>query len=183
MDKSSSMQAKDGKEEASAIIPAEPESDVSFMRIAHLNRPEWRYGLVGLLASAVCGAIQPAFAFIMASFVTVFYTGQDNIMKEASFYSWMFFVVGCSTLVATILQQWSFGVMGLQLARRLRVAMMRAMVHNEVGWFDREENSSGVLTTKLGSDASYVRGAVGDTLGLMLQNVLCLAFGYVIALV
>ncbi|KAJ9525056.1 hypothetical protein QJQ45_017385, partial [Haematococcus lacustris] len=209
MDKSSSMQAKDGKEEATATIPAEPESDVSFMRIAHLNRPEWRYGLVGLLASAVCGAIQPAFAFIMASFVTVFYTGQDNIMKEASFYSWMFFVVGCSTLVATILQQWSFGVMGLQLARRLRVAMMRAMVHNEVssrsghidcmgcvahqpgvvdltsqvGWFDREENSSGVLTTKLGSDASYVRGAVGDTLGLMLQNVLCLAFGYVIALV
>ncbi|GFH13375.1 uncharacterized protein HaLaN_09249 [Haematococcus lacustris] len=92
------------------------------------NPEEWRYGLVGLLASAVCGAIQPAFAFIMASFVTVFYTGQ-------------------------------------------------------VGWFDREENSSGVLTTKLGSDASYVRGAVGDTLGLMLQNVLCLAFGYVIALV
>ncbi|KAL6754343.1 MDR-like ABC transporter [Haematococcus lacustris] len=182
MDKSSSMQAKDGKEEAMAIIPAEPESDVSFMRIAHLNRPEWRYGLVGLLASAVCGAIQPAFAFIMASFVTVFYVEQGNIMKEASFYSWMFFVVGCATLVATILQQWSFGVMGLQLARRLRVAMMRAMVHNEVGWFDREENSSGVLTTKLGSDASYVRGAVGDTLGLMLQNVLCLAFGYVIAL-
>ncbi|GFH24318.1 ATP-binding cassette transporter [Haematococcus lacustris] len=164
----------------SAVEPMVPVPMASELAHAALK---WRYGLVGLLASAVCGAIQPAFAFIMASFVTVFYTGQDNIMKEASFYSWMFFVVGCSTLVATILQQWSFGVMGLQLARRLRVAMMRAMVHNEVGWFDRDENSSGVLTTKLGSDASYVRGAVGDTLGLMLQNVLCLAFGYVIALV
>ncbi|KAL6755759.1 MDR-like ABC transporter [Haematococcus lacustris] len=180
MDKSFCMQAKDGKQ---AVIPAEPESDVSFMRIAHLNHPEWRYGLVGLLASAVCGAIPPAFAFILASFVTVFYNEQDKIMKEASFYSWMFFVVGCATLVGNILQQWSFGGMGLQLARRLRVAMMRVMVHNEVGWFDREENSSGVLTTKLGSDANYVRGAVGDTLGLILQNVLCLAFGYVIAMV
>ncbi|GFH06183.1 uncharacterized protein HaLaN_00773, partial [Haematococcus lacustris] len=147
------------------------------------NPEEWRYGLVGLLASAVCGAIPPAFAFILASFVPVFYKEQDKIMKEASFYSWMFFVVGCATLIGNILQQWSFGGMGLQLARRLRVAMMRVMVHNEVGWFDREENSSGVLTTKLGSDANYVRGAVGDTLGLILQNVLCLAFGYVIAMV
>jgi ATP-binding cassette subfamily B (MDR/TAP) protein 1 len=33
------------------------------------------------------------------------------------------------------------------------------------------------------SDAAYVRGAVGDTIGLMLQNVLCLAFGYLIAFI
>jgi ABC-type multidrug transport system fused ATPase/permease subunit len=33
------------------------------------------------------------------------------------------------------------------------------------------------------SDASYVRGAVGDVVGLMLQNVLCLAAGYVIAFI
>jgi ABC-type multidrug transport system fused ATPase/permease subunit len=33
------------------------------------------------------------------------------------------------------------------------------------------------------SDASYVRGAVGDVVGLMLQNILCLAAGYVIAFI
>lgn len=33
------------------------------------------------------------------------------------------------------------------------------------------------------SDAAYVRGAVGDVIGLMLQNVLCLAVGYLIAFI
>jgi hypothetical protein len=51
----------------------------------------------------------------------------------------------------------------------------------QIGWFDLEENSSGVLVTKLVSDASYIRGAVGDTLGLMLQNLVTLGAGYGIA--
>jgi hypothetical protein len=51
----------------------------------------------------------------------------------------------------------------------------------QIGWHDEERHSSGILTTKLATEASYVRGAVGDTLGLMLQNVLCLIFGYIIA--
>jgi ABC-type multidrug transport system fused ATPase/permease subunit len=33
------------------------------------------------------------------------------------------------------------------------------------------------------SDAAYVRGAVGDVIGLMLQNVMCLGFGYLIAFI
>jgi hypothetical protein len=34
---------------------------------------------------------------------------------------------------------------------------------------------------KLVSEATHIRGAVGDTLGLMLQNLVCLAAGYGIA--
>ena len=32
----------------------------------------------------------------------------------------------------------------------------------EVGWFDREENSSGALSSRLSSDTSAIRGALGD---------------------
>ena len=32
----------------------------------------------------------------------------------------------------------------------------------EVGWFDREENSSGALSLRLSSDTSAIRGALGD---------------------
>jgi hypothetical protein len=35
----------------------------------------------------------------------------------------------------------------------------------DVGWFDRDENSSGRLSTLLSTDAAYVRGAVGDVVG------------------
>lgn len=53
--------------------------------------------------------------------------------------------------------------------------------YSQIGWHDRDENSSGALTTRLATDASYVRGAVGDTLGLIVQNLTCLALGYLIS--
>ena len=39
----------------------------------------------------------------------------------------------------------------------------------EIGWFDDEKNSSGVLTTKLSTDAMAVKGQFGDSMGLLTQ--------------
>ena len=39
----------------------------------------------------------------------------------------------------------------------------------EVGWFDEDRNSSGVLSSKLSSDALAVKGQFGDTMGLLTQ--------------
>lgn len=51
------------------------------------------------------------------------------------------------------------------LARRVRVALFGAILRQDIGWFDRDENSSGRLATLLSTDAAYVRGAVGDVFG------------------
>jgi hypothetical protein len=45
------------------------------------------------------------------------------------------------------------------LARRLQ----------EVGWYDEDRNSSGVLTSKLSADALSVKGQFGDTMGMLTQ--------------
>lgn len=50
-------------------------------------------------------------------------------------------------------------------------------------WFDLDENNSGRLVTVLSTDATYVRGAVVDVAGVLIQNVSCLAVGYAIAAV
>jgi hypothetical protein len=39
-----------------------------------------------------------------------------------------------------------------------------------VGWYDREGNSSGVLSSKLSADALAVKGQFGDTMGALAQN-------------
>lgn len=53
----------------------------------------------------------------------------------------------------------------------------------QIGWFDMESNTSGVLTSRLAAEATHVRGAVGDSLALALQCGVCLAFGYIVAFV
>lgn len=51
-----------------------------------------------------------------------------------------------------------------------------------MGWFDEAEHSSGKLTANLATDATYVRGAVGDVFGVAFQNLTTLVLGYFIAL-
>jgi ATP-binding cassette subfamily B (MDR/TAP) protein 1 len=51
-----------------------------------------------------------------------------------------------------------FGVAGVRLTARLRVATFSAMVHQEMGWFDEEKNSVGLLCARLSGDAASVQG-------------------------
>ena len=59
--------------------------------------------------------------------------------------------------------------------------MTSALRSQEIGWFDRDENTSGAITTRLSSDATTVRGASGDVLGIFIQNIVTLVAGYVVA--
>jgi ABC-type multidrug transport system fused ATPase/permease subunit len=58
-----------------------------------------------------------------------------------------------------------------------------AVLRMEIGWFDLDANTSGALSSRLSSDAPAVRGAVADTLAVILQNVVTLCVGYVTAFV
>lgn len=41
-----------------------------------------------------------------------FYKPPSEIMGAASFYAWMFFIIACGILAASVLQQGAFAVMG-----------------------------------------------------------------------
>ena len=57
-----------------------------------------------------------------------------------------------------VLQVLCFTVAGESLTSRLRARAFRAMLRQEIGWFDHERNSSGALTTRLANDAAQVQG-------------------------
>ena len=49
------------------------------------------------------------------------------------------------------------------------------LLMQEVGWFDREENASGALSSRLSADTAAIRGALGDQIGLLVQNLVTFA--------
>jgi ATP-binding cassette subfamily B (MDR/TAP) protein 1 len=71
--------------------------------------------------------------------------------------------------------------MGASLAQRVRLMLYRSILHQEVGFFDRDENTSGAIVSRLSTDSADVRGATGDVLGLVIQNIVTLIAGYTIA--
>lgn len=45
-----------------------------------------------------------------------------------------------------------------------------AMLRNEVGWFDEEENSADTLSMRLANDATFVRAAFSNRLSILIQD-------------
>ena len=58
---------------------------------------------------------------------------------------------------------------------------MAAMLSNEIGWFDQEENSVGSLTSKLAADATLVRTTLVDRLSTIVQNTSLITAAFILA--
>ena len=71
-------------------------------------------------------------------------------------------------------QMYSFGKSGEELTARLRSMGFKAMLRQEIGYFDDHFNSTGALTTRLATDASRVQGCTGVRAGTAIQSVFAL---------
>ena len=65
----------------------------SFWRIAKYNKPEWHYGLVATIGSALQGAIMPFFAVALSSLIGSFYSTDMNYLKHQTT-KWCLVLVG-----------------------------------------------------------------------------------------
>ena len=76
-----------------------------------------------------------------------------------------------------------FTVSGENLTSRLRSLSFKAMLRQEIGWFDEERNSTGALTTRLADDAAKVQGAAGIRLSTLLEMFMGMFTSIIIAFV
>ncbi|NWW63711.1 MDR1 protein, partial [Ifrita kowaldi] len=160
-------------------IPAVP-----YLKILALNKPEWFYVLLGVIAAAVIGAVHPAFAVIFGKIIGAFQERDpEKRSKNTVLLSLIFLLLGVIILVAYIIQGFMFGKSGETLTMRLRSLSFRALLQQEIGWYDDQKNAVGVLLTRLATDASQVKGATGSRLALMTMTVFTLVTAIVIAFV
>lgn len=170
----------------------EKEKKVSYGRLLMLNKPEFGYFAVGAVSSAGLGMTMPGFSLALASIINVFYApisnpecagaaGHDCVIDGGRKWSLIFVGIGLGCIILGILQGYCFGFMGQKLARRLRVLLLKSVLKQEIGFFDRKENSSGAIVGRLASDTVLVRGAVGDQIAVILQNLVTIIAAYIIA--
>lgn len=57
-----------------------------------------------------------------------------------------------------------------------------AMLRNEVGWFDEEENSADALSMRLANDATFVRAAFSNRLSIFIQDFAAVAMALLIGM-
>ncbi|KAL2473720.1 ABC transporter B family member 9 [Forsythia ovata] len=159
----------------------EKRKKVSITRLAHLNKPELPYLVLGTGAAAAHGVIFPVFGLLISSAIKIFYEPPHELRKDSQFWALMFVFLGGCTLVVVPIQNYFFGIAGGKLIQRIRSLSFKKIVHQEISWFDDSANSSGAVGSRLSSDASTVRSLVGDALALIVQNISTVIAGLVIA--
>ncbi|KAF9623240.1 hypothetical protein IFM89_000729 [Coptis chinensis] len=143
----------------------------SFRRLLLLNLPEWKQAILGCTGAMLFGAVQPIYAFMMGSMISVYFlTDHDEIRSKTRIYALFFLCLAVVSLLINIIQHYNFAVMGECLTKRIRERMLSKILTFEVGWFDQDENSSGAVCGRLAKDASVVRSLVGDRMALLVQT-------------
>lgn len=155
----------------------------SLWRLAQLSFPEWLYALLGSTGAAIFGSFNPLLAYILVQIADA-YHGIPGKHRKHEVNKWCLVIscMGVVTVIANFLQHFYFGIMGEKMTERVRRMMFSAMLRNEVGWFDDEENSADALSMRLANDATFVRAAFSNRLSILIQDATAVIVALVIGM-
>ncbi|KAJ6146531.1 hypothetical protein N7497_008513 [Penicillium chrysogenum] len=162
--------------------------------IGSFNKEERWFMAIGLCFSILAGCGQPTQAFLYAKAISALSlpkTQYDKLRSDANFWSLMFFIVGIVQIITFSVHGIAFAFSSERLIRKARGNAFRVMLRQDINFFDREENSTGALTSFLSTETKHLAGISGQTLGTILMTsttliasiVIALAFGWKLALV
>jgi ATP-binding cassette subfamily B (MDR/TAP) protein 1 len=93
-----------------------------------------------------------------------------------------FFLIAILSTLSLGSQNYLLAYAASVLTSRLRSLSFKAMLRQDVAFFDEESNSTGSLTAQLSENPQKVNGLAGITLGTIVQSISCLIAGSVLGL-
>ncbi|KAI9482877.1 MAG: P-loop containing nucleoside triphosphate hydrolase protein [Benjaminiella poitrasii] len=152
-------------------------------------RPEFPRLILGCIGAGIAGAIFPVYSLLFAKVIVIItvpnHPDMQNTgaMKGINLYAFLFVIIGIAGFCGFAMQAVSFEVAGEYYTRRLRAAVFRNYMKQEVGFFDEDENHAGALTSRLAVDAKNVNEMVTKVWGDVIQVIVTCIVGLVIAFV
>lgn len=141
-------------------------------RLLKLNFPDWSYAVIGSLASIAVGLIGPLMALFIAEFIRIFslknaddqYTARRDAAAQLM-------VVGAFLAPVNYLQNFCFAQTDSKLTMRMRDLLFKALLKQDMSYFDNPINNRDSLVNKFIHDAVDVNGATSLKLAMILQAV------------
>ncbi|KAJ3037366.1 Multidrug resistance protein 1 [Rhizophlyctis rosea] len=185
LSRKSSIRPPPDLENGANVEDVEPNPSKNFWRrIARIHRPEVLVVFAGCITALLAGGIFPAYAVIYGHILQTFaLTDLEEMRREANGWAGGFLVIAVFAAISNFGTFYLFGRSGEHVTTHLRTATFNAMLKQEVGWFDREENRTGVLVSRIATDSARVNLLVSTIFGTMLQLLTNIGGGVIVALI
>ncbi|KAK2972823.1 hypothetical protein RJ640_028351 [Escallonia rubra] len=132
-----------------------------------LKKKELVKTIMGSLAAALSGISKPIFGFFVITIGVAYY--KKDAKQRVGWYSIAFSSIGLMSLFSNTLQHYLFGVVGEKAMTNLRRALYSAVLHNELAWFEKPQNSVGLLTSRIINETSTVKTIISDRMSVIVQ--------------
>lgn len=139
--------------------------------VGSFNRKEAWLMLMGLFWSIIAGGGNPTQAVFFAKSIVALSLPPSQYGKlrhDANFWSLMYLMLAVTQIIAFSAQGVAFAICSEKLVHRARDQAFRAMLRQDIAFFDKEENSAGALTSFLSTETTHLAGMSGTTLGTIL---------------
>jgi len=143
-----------------------------------LQKPEFMMLISGLVMGMFAGACLSLFPLVLGISLGVYFSDDTSKMKRDVGYLCLVLVgLGFGCILSMTGQQGLCGWAGSKLTLRVRNLLFQSILRQEPGWFDFDENSTGVLVSRLSIDAVSFRSVLGDRFSVLLMGLSSAAVG------
>ncbi|KZL88052.1 abc transporter [Colletotrichum incanum] len=132
---------------------------------------KWAY-IWTIIAVVVAVGAFPGQSLIIANLVDVFTLTGSEMIKKGNFYSLMFFVLALGVLVCYFAMGLTTNVIAQGLNHKLRKQCLNDFLRQDLQFFDRRENNTGALASRLESNPQAILELMGFNIGLILISTL-----------
>ncbi|KAK2970029.1 hypothetical protein RJ640_008369 [Escallonia rubra] len=143
-----------------------------------VQKPELIMLFLGFVLGMHAGAILSIFPLLLGQALQIyFYLDKKRMKREVGHLCLVLVGLGFGCILAMTGQQGFCGWAGTKLTKRVRDKLFRAILKQEPGWFDFDENSTGILVSRLSTDCISFRSAFGDRFSVILMGLSSAAVG------
>ena len=162
----------------SALEKKEKDEDVDYSLwtlikiVLSFNREEWWIMLIGFVFSVIAGGGQPTQAVFFAKAISALLLPSDQygeLRKQINFWCLMYLMLAFTQTISYTGHGWALGYCSERLIHRARDRAFRTMLRQDIGFYDKKENTAGALTSFLSTQTTHLAGLSGATLGTLIM--------------
>ncbi|XP_076890413.1 ABC transporter B family member 19-like [Bidens hawaiensis] len=143
-----------------------------------LQKPEAGLLLVGVIFGMFAGAILSLFPLVLGQALKVYFNiDKSKLKKDVGYLCLALVGLGLGCILTMTMQQGFCGWAGTKLTKRVRASLFQAILNQEPGWFDSDQNSTGSLVSKLSIDCTSFRSILGDRYSVLFMGLSSAAVG------